>query len=107
MKTLLSLTVLVFSFNLLASTHEIVVGSVYQGEEEIKERPTGRSCQIKILSLTPAARGRHCFEVTMQVMHETLNLAVPLKVVSRITNYHRPEYPQIKTCAKTLDSRTD
>ena len=43
----------------------------------------------------------------MQVMHETLNLAVPLKVVSRITNYHRPEYPQIKTCAKTLDSRTD
>jgi hypothetical protein len=80
-------------------------GEVYVGLEAVNEHLTGNKCFITINSVAAfAEKGMHCHKVGFQFA--TNRLDVPkdfLSVESRITNYHRAEYPKVKTCALNID----
>ncbi|MCK6598293.1 MAG: hypothetical protein L6Q37_08015 [Bdellovibrionaceae bacterium] len=83
--------------------------ALYHGQELINEHPTGNICYLYVDSITKNTKGKHCYE--MQVRPIFTNPTHPLNnesliLVSQITNYHRKEYPQVKTCATSLDGKT-
>ena len=90
------------------TTHAIMRGDTYKGAEFYNGKPTGASCYVVIESVSKNKKGLHCYDITWRYM--TNRTDVPsnfLKVSSRITNYHRPEYPRRKTCAKNVDGTSD
>jgi hypothetical protein len=106
MKKIVSFVLGVLSFSSFASSLDIKAGDVYQGLEEINEHSTGRECTVTVNSLIKSQKGFHCFDISLNIIQPGLKLVSDLKLQSSITNYHRSEYPTIKTCALTLDGST-
>lgn len=88
-----------------ASTHHLQGGQVFVGKEYENDRPTGQICYISVLTAMPlASKGLHCHKVVFQFNSNRSDIPRQnFAVISRITNYHRPEYPEIKTCAMNVD----
>lgn len=92
-----------------AATVNSLGGELYQGQEFVNENPTGRICYLYVDAVQPAAFGQHCTTMSVRPVYATDRNIQPqdsLKVVSAVTNYHRPEYPAIKTCAMNLNGQT-
>tara|TARA_B110001454_G_scaffold219195_1_gene251386 strand:+ start:24445 stop:24975 length:531 start_codon:yes stop_codon:yes gene_type:complete len=109
MKSLI-LSVAVFlgiSLSQAATVSENAVG-LYQGEEHIEEQPTGRVCYLYVDYIEANPLGRHCYNLTTRPVFSTDRDSHPkdeIVVQGHVTNYHRPEYPAIKTCAMSLDGK--
>jgi hypothetical protein len=106
MKKLVSCVLGLLSLSAFAGSLDVKVGDVYQGLEEINEHSTGRDCTVTVNALTKAQKGLHCYDVSLNIIHTGLKLVSDLKLQSSITNYHRSEYPALKTCALTQDGST-
>lgn len=91
-----------------ASTNNSQQGDLYVGQEMINEQPTNNLCYLYIDQVQKSAKGQHCTEMQVRPILATDADKLPkeLTLVSRITNYHRPEYPQQKTCAMNTASIT-
>ncbi|MAE73664.1 MAG: hypothetical protein CL675_06185 [Bdellovibrionaceae bacterium] len=92
----------------LAATHNMKYGQVYIGQELYNERPTGEQCFVTINFTHPLYdKGLHCHTALFTVNTNRTDIPeVPLSVESRITNYHTPEYPELKSCATNVDGTT-
>jgi hypothetical protein len=103
-----------FNFNLTKEvdetkrTHTIKSNEVYRGLEYYNGKATNQVCYISIEKVIINKKGHHCYDVKYQFMSNRTDTPKGLlNVSSRITNYHRVEYPRIKTCAKNIDGTTD
>lgn len=110
MKQLIISIVILFgvAIGLAATISENTVG-LYQGEEQVNEHPTGRTCYLYIDHAEENFIGKHCYNLTTRPVFSTDRDSHPqqkLVVQGRVTNYHRPEYPAVKTCAMSLDGKT-
>ncbi|KHD89798.1 MAG: hypothetical protein OM95_01645 [Bdellovibrio sp. ArHS] len=95
-------------FQAMAETSNIKPGQVYVGKETYNEHPTGRICYVTIRDAQPLPqKGLHCQKIDFQFnsVREDLPKDI-LTVDSRVTNYHRPEYPQVRTCAMNVNGTT-
>ena len=106
MKKLFSCFLGFITLSSFASTLDVKVGDVYQGLEEINEHQTGQACTVTVNSVTKSLKGIHCYDISLNIVHPGLKIVSDLKLQSSITNYHRNEYPQLKTCALTQDGST-
>lgn len=108
MKLALLLIAQLVSFNLFAQTLNLEVGQVYTGNETYNDQETGKICHIIIRDIIELKRkGLHCYKVSFSFESERTDLPMgDLSVDSRITNYHREEYPTLKTCALNIDGTT-
>lgn len=96
------------SISFAATISEKTVG-LFQGEELVNEHSTGKACYIYVDYVKANTKGRHCYDLTTRPVFSTDRDTHPkyeIIVQSRITNYHRSEYPAVKTCAMSLDGRT-
>lgn len=108
MKTLIFLILTIAAGYSMAQTHSVRRGDVFIGDELYNEHKTGNICYITINGLQEAPeRGLHCYSIDFAFasIREDIPKEV-LKVDSRITNYHRPEYPNFKTCAMNVNGTT-
>lgn len=96
---------LIFS-QAFASSVNMASGEHYLGDEQINGKYTGNRCSVVVNKVEVSQKGLHCFKVNLHIMHQGLKVGADLDLESRVTNYHRSEYPQVKTCAKTTDGRT-
>lgn len=91
-----------------AATQNLRVGEVYIGQETYNEHLTGNKCYITIRDVQPfPEKGLHCHIVDFQF--SSIRPDIPkdfLRVDSRVTNYHRPEFPQLRTCAMNVNGTT-
>lgn len=96
------------SIEAYAATHNLKSGQVYVGQETHNEQLTGKKCYITIQGVQALPdKGLHCHVVDFQF--SSVRDDVPkevLKVDSRLTNRHRSEFPQIRTCAMNIDGTT-
>lgn len=84
-------------------------GDLYQGKEIVNDQPTGKICYLYVDYVEANPVGKYCHNLTTRPVFSTDRATQPqdpIVVQSRVTNYHRPEYPQIKTCAMNLDGKT-
>lgn len=92
----------------LAETQNLKQGQVYIGHELLNERATGNSCFITIQDVRANnEKGLYCY--TADFLFSSVRSDVPkdtLTVDSRITNYHRPEFPKVRTCAMNVNGTT-
>lgn len=102
------------SFFILTSLNAEIVnvgeGDVYQGFEYKNERPTGLYCYLFVKRVEPSPRGMHCTLMNVQPIFSSKIPGSPdteWSVLSSVTNYHRREYPERKTCAMTIDGHLD
>ena len=105
MKLIILLSIL--STNLFASVHRISPNTVYQGFETYNNQPTGNICYITIKNINNIKKGKYCYDINF--LYNSIRSDIPkstLTVQSRITNYHRREYPSKKTCAMNIDGTT-
>lgn len=92
-----------------ATTVKVQSGDLYQGEEQVNEKSTGRSCYVYLDRIENNPVGKYCYNLTARPKFFTDREIHPqdeITTQSRITNAHRPEYPQFKTCATSLDGKT-
>lgn len=91
-----------------SQTHALEAGQVYRGEETVNEKFTGNVCYITVSDVEPSSKGMHCHlaKVRFSTLTKTGVEEMELSVVTRVTNYHREEYPSIKTCAMSEDGAT-
>jgi hypothetical protein len=91
-----------------AETQNLKAGQIYMGHELLNEQATGNSCFLTIQKVEPYAdKGLHCFSV--EFLYASNRPDVPrdtLRVDSRITNYYRPEFPKVRTCAMNVNGTT-
>lgn len=91
-----------------AATNNLKIGQVYRGREMLNEQFTGNSCFITIQHVEPSIeKGLHCSSADFQFA--SVRDDVPkdvLHVESRLTNSHRPEFPNVRTCAMNVDGTT-
>lgn len=106
MRIFLLVAISFFSFSLYAKTLVLQQGDLFEGQEYINEHATGRSCMVSVNGVTPINKGLHCYQVSLNISHQDLKLVSALILQSRVTNAHRPEYPALKSCAKTVDGDT-
>jgi len=106
MKKIILLVLGVLSSYSLANTIDIKVGDTYQGYEEINEYLTGRDCAVTVNAITKSKKGMHCYNISLKIVHASMEFASDLKLQSSITNYHRSEYPTLKTCALIQNGST-
>lgn len=89
-------------------TNAVLSGDTYKGLEFYNGKSTGESCYVVIERLSTNPKGLHCYDIKWRYMSNRLDVAQGvLNVSSRITNYHRREYPELKTCAMSTDGTTD
>lgn len=96
------------SMSQAATISENTVG-LFQGEEQVNEQPTGRICYLYVDYAEVNPVGRHCYNLTTRPVFSTDRDSHPkdeIVVKGHVTNYHRPEYPAVKTCAMSLDGKT-
>ncbi|MBN8542495.1 MAG: hypothetical protein J0L82_19045 [Deltaproteobacteria bacterium] len=104
--------ILALSFNASigqAAVIDVSGGELYRGEELVNERPTGGICYLYIDYVETIPKGLYCHSLTTRPVFFTDRDSHPkdeIKVMGNITNYHRPEYPALKTCAMSLDGKT-
>ncbi len=93
--------------NQVVTTHAIFKGQTYKGVEFYNGENTGAICYVVIDNVVSNKKGKHCYDIDWR--YASTRLDVPkagLLVSSRITNYHRREYPRIKTCAMNTNGYT-
>lgn len=103
------LLTLVFGFYSQSATINATASELYIGEELLDEHSTGKTCYLYVDQVNPIEKGQHCYSIYVRPAFATDGDKMPkdgLVVSSRITNYHRSEYPSIKTCAMSLDGKT-
>jgi len=102
------LSILLFSTTTFAQTLSLSSGQVYQGIETFNERATGQICYITIHKVQPHnKKGLHCYRTTFSFNSNREDLPKSsLSVETRVTNYHRDEFPKVKTCALNIDGTT-
>ncbi|WP_041577155.1 hypothetical protein [Bdellovibrio bacteriovorus] len=83
-------------------------GLTLQGLELVNEKPTGGKCYVVVQRVEANnTKGKHCFDVEAQFIFQSAAITKdPAILTSRVTNYHRPEYPTQKSCAESLDGKT-
>lgn len=94
---------------LFAATLNTQNGDLFQGEELINEGATGRACYLYVDYVEENPIGKHCLNLAVRPVFTTdrdLHPKEELTVTSRVTNYHRAEFPQIKTCAMNTNGKT-
>lgn len=82
---------------------------LYRGQELANENPTGNACYLYIDTIAVSKKGKHCYDITVRPIFGDSKIQLnneSLILSSRVTNYHRKEYPQIKTCATRRDGNT-
>jgi hypothetical protein len=86
-------------------TQNLAARQTYVGQEYYDEHSTGRTCYVQVNGVRPySEKGQHCYLVDMRVASLAADVpAQELTVSSRVTNYHRPEFPQKRTCALNID----
>lgn len=108
-KSILTAAILLSSsISQAATISENTVG-LYQGEEQVNEQPTGRTCYLYVDYVETNPVGQHCYNLTTRPVFSTDRDSHPkdeIVVMGHITNFHRIEYPAVKTCAKSLDGKT-
>ena len=104
MKLIMS-TFLLLSLNSFANTHSLEAGKVYMGRETLNEKATGNACYITIKATAQlSTKGLHCHQAAFQFDSQRADLPESeLVVQSRITNYQREEYPEVKSCAVNVN----
>ncbi len=92
----------------LADTENLNSGETYIGKEAYNENPTGNQCSVKITSVQAfPEKGLHCHTVEFTFSSPRTDLPrQTLRVASRVTNYHRPEFPKLRTCAVNVNGST-
>lgn len=92
----------------LATVHALAPGQIYMGQEAVNERLTGNNCFITVQRVEPfAEKGLHCNSIDFLFASERPDVPKDtLRVDSRVTNYHRAEYPKVRTCAVNVDGTT-
>lgn len=91
-----------------ATISENTVG-LFQGEEQVNEESTGQTCYLYVDNAEVNAVGHHCYNLTTRPIFSTDRESHPkgeIVVQGQVTNYHRAEYPAVKTCAMSLDGKT-
>lgn len=108
MKFIFSTFLLLIALPVYTSTLNVERGQVYRGYEAYNEHATGDVCYITIRNVAPLiSKGKHCYSISY--VHNSLRNDIPkreLTVDTRVTNYHRREYPTVKTCAMNVDGTT-
>lgn len=99
------------SFSGFAATNAVQRDQLYVGQELIvygmHEQPTGNLCYVKIDDVRANQRGKHCYDFDFQFLSNRPDVTKDIfSVQTRVTNYHRPEYPTTKTCAMNVDGTT-
>lgn len=92
-----------------SATIHSVGGELYQGSELVNEKATGKTCYLYLDTVEANPVGLHCYKLTTRPVFTTDRANLPqdeIVVLGRITNYHRSEYPQLKTCAMNLRGQT-
>jgi hypothetical protein len=105
---------LILVLTLAASTSFAVTinsqnGDLYQGDEYVNEQATGKTCYLYVDYIDVNPVGKYCYNLTTRPVFSTDRNIHPkdeIVVMGHITNFHRPEYPKIKTCAMSLDGKT-
>lgn len=88
----------------IATTFNFPEGAVLLGKEYYNHKPTGATCYVQLNYAEDASFiGSHCYRLHLRFGFTTNNErhvkdVIPLQ--SRITNYHRVDYPQMKSCAE-------
>lgn len=99
---------LLVGFQGSANTLNLKDRQIYVGAEVVNGQRSGDKCYITIQLIRPLAeKGLHCHSVDF--LFATAREDVPketLTVDSRITNYHRPEFPKTRTCAVNVNGTT-
>lgn len=97
------------SYHGQATVNNSQPGDLYIGTEVVNEQATGNLCYLYIDLVQKSLKGQHCSEMLVRSIFSTNTDKFPkegIVVVSRLTNYHRAEYPQKKTCALSIDGTT-
>ena len=93
--------------NLNAKTHSVIPGTTYIGNEYHNDKPTGQTCYVIVDNISVNNKGLHCYDIEWRYASNRTDVVKDgLITSSRITNYHRREYPSKKTCAKNIDGTT-
>jgi len=96
-----------FEQDFTVTTDAIMNNTTYKGEEYYNGKPTFNSCYVIVDRVQKNEKGKHCYDVSWRYASNRTDVPkTQLIVSSRITNYHRAEYPEIKTCAMSIDGRT-
>lgn len=108
MKILLALYVSLFSLYTHAETLKTYAGQTLRGQELINEHPTGNICYVIVRQVTDQSqKGHHCHDIEAQfAFNNDVISKEPITLASRVTNYHRSEYPTTKSCAANVDGKT-
>jgi hypothetical protein len=109
MTKLLLSVLLTLGLTAQAATNNSQPGDFYIGTESINEHPTGNLCYLYVDYVQSSLKGKHCSEMQVRAIFSTNSEQFPkddITLVSRITNYHRAEYPQQKTCAINNEGKT-
>jgi hypothetical protein len=103
----IALTLALGSYLAEANTHNLRNGMMFRGTEEVGERPSGKVCYVVIDYVMPVSGWKHCYDIQFRFASNHPSVSKDyLQVRSRVSNYHRPEYPQVKTCATNIDGTT-
>jgi hypothetical protein len=108
-KSILTVAVLLGVSISQASTISENTAGLYQGEEQVNEHPTGHTCYLYVDYAAVNPVGNHCYNLTTRPVFSTDRDSHPkdeVVVQGQVTNYHRPEYPKVKTCAMNMDGKT-
>lgn len=100
---------LLLPFSSNASTLNAKADALYQGKEYINEKYTGNTCYLRIDEVQASTRGLHCYDIVVRILPATDIDLFPEEsqtLIGHITNQHRAEYPQIKSCARGIDGKT-
>lgn len=110
---MLKLVTLIVSFSFFSKSHAAVInstaGDFFQGREYVNEQPTGKLCYLYVDQVASSNKGQHCQTMAVRAVFATDRSEQPqdqIIVESPVTNYHRAEYPAIKTCAMNLQGKT-
>jgi len=100
-----------FTSSIFAATNAVQRDQLYVGQEILvngmHEHPTGSLCYIKIDDVKANPIGKHCYNFGFQFLSNRSDISKEVfSVQTRVTNYHRPEYPTTKTCAMNVDGTT-
>lgn len=99
------LSLILLTSSALAQTNYLEQSTVYRGVEAVNEHTTGSYCYVTISRVYEIDKGQHCYssDVILSTHTDTgINNQV-VNLNTRITNYHRREYPHKKTCAIGTD----
>lgn len=106
---LLLLSIALMSSAAFATTINSHNGDLYEGQEYVNEQETGRTCYLYVDLIQVNPVGKYCYNLTTRPVFFTDREIHPkdeIVVMGHITNFHRTEYPGVKTCAMSTDGKT-